>query len=171
MDLREVTGILMSAERPIEGTSEFAKTMNAIRSAKMVAELLDAVGFDALIVPTEGAWEGQTEQSYLIIPTEESKNKPLVYRNLMYKVLAIASEFEQDAVMTVHEGTAHLVELPTVPTDLSREARMDQLYSIMTYDQGETLLSDRLSIHRMDKELALMLGEYTKVDDEYFVMI
>ena len=166
MDLRNVTGLIVSGER-----SGYSVEYNALQSAKLVNALLDAVGFDAAILPLEGAWEGTREQSYLVVPVQSITGKPLEYRDLLYKVIAIASEFDQDAVMSVHDGSSYLIELPPVPRHLSREARMQQLYGIMSYDKGDTLLSDPLTVWEAEEGAARIYGSYTKIGNKYYVML
>lgn len=166
MDFKKITGLIVSAER-----SGLSKTENAKRSAVIVHELLDAVGWDAKVIPVEGAWEGQREQSYIVVPNDDVAMNPLEYRTLLYKVLAIASEAAQDAVMSVHNGTSFLIELPACPPTVNREQRMDYLYGVLTYDKGNTLLSDALRITEIDEESAMLFGEYTRLDDKYYIML
>ena len=83
--------ILISAEK--EGLDV---TENARRSAKLVCALVDLVGFDAKVIPTEGCWNNIKEQSYIIQMTADTRF--VRSEEIAAKLFELANEFEQEAL-------------------------------------------------------------------------
>ena len=165
MDLRNVTGLILSAE-----LGAFDAEQNALRSAKMVHSLLAVAKFDAAVIPLNGSWEGKEEHSYLVAPMKTVINDPVKYQDFLYSIIAIASEFSQAAVLSMYEGTVHLIEIPSVAWNLSREDRIAALKEIMLEDGGRTLLSDSMEIRKVDEDYAKLYEGYTELDGVYYVV-
>jgi len=168
-DIFAQNGVIISAERP-----EFNTEENARRSALLVHKLVDLIGWDGYIIPCTGSWEGQEEQSYIVLPNATIVADPEKSRALMQGILGIASKFSQAAILVFAESGARLLELPEIEIiegDPSAQDIGEALMYVYEITGGDGLLSDPLFFEEVDQdEIEEFNLDYTEVMGRYYVL-
>lgn len=77
-------------------------TENAKRSADMLEDLLDLVGFDATVYPVQGRYQGVEEQSFVISLPEKDEWYTELYAKLQTGICDIARKYGQSSMMLMY---------------------------------------------------------------------
>lgn len=161
-------GIIISAE-----CADLDTETNAKRSAVMVSQLIDIIGWDGAVIPCRGSYDGLEEQSYLVLIKDEIAEDTVACGLITRKILALAYRYSQEAVIVFSPDSARLLELPDMELEgeFTDEEIGETIATIYTLTNGGGYISDPMEfVHRPYEAIEAFDSDFTEVMGQYYTL-